>query len=482
MARAFLGRSIRRLRAERGLTQSVLASRLGISPSYLNLIEHDARPVTASLLIKLSRLFDVGIDDLSGEDDANAVLALREALTDPELGPELGPEPGSHHVSDAALAAIADHNDATRAILALSRALAAARDEAAGMRLPSGRQIRLPWEEARATFRDHGNHFPVLEQAAETIRHHLGQGTPLPPPNMPPPDLQEAMVACLRADHGTIVRVLPLEGVLRDYDPASRILTLSDLLRRESRCFQLAVQLVLLRAREAIEALITEIDPTTPEATGLIRLGLVNYTAAALLMPYDPFLAEARTLRHDVDLLAARFSVSFEQAAQRLSSLQASGNRGIPFFFVRTDAAGNMTKIFANAGFPFSQRSASCPLWVANTAFAGSDQITPQIALLPGGARFLCFARAVTGPSTGWAEPPPTHTITLGCDIAHAADIVYADALNLDHANTRVGPGCRLCDWLDCRSRAFPPLHHRLELDINQRLASPLFPTARGRK
>ncbi len=464
MARAFLGRSIRRLRTERGLTQSVLAARLGISPSYLNLIEHDGRPVTASLLIKLSRLFDVGIDDLAGEDDANAILALREALTDPELG--------TGQVSDAGLTAIAEHHDATRAILALSRALVAARDEASGMRLPSGRQIRLPWEEARATFRDHSNHYPSLEQAAETVRQHLGRGVTIPPADMP-----EAMVETLRADHGTLVRVLPLEGVFRHYDPTSRILTLSDLLKRESRYFQLAVQLMLLRARDVLEALIAEIDPTTPEAAGLIRLGLVNYAAAALLMPYDPFLAEARALRHDVDILAARFSVSFEQAAHRLSSLQAPGNRGIPFFFVRTDAAGNMTKIFANAGFPFSQRSASCPLWVANTAFASADQITPQIAILPGGARFLCFARTLLGPTTGWGEPPPRHTITLGCEIDHAADIVYADALNLDHATTRVGPGCRLCDWLDCRSRAFPPLHHRLELDINQRLASPLFPT-----
>ncbi len=469
MARAFLGRSIRRLRAERGLTQSALAGRLGISPSYLNLIEHDGRPVTASLLIKLSRLFDVGIDALSGEDDANAVLALREALTDPELGVDA--------VGEAGLAAIAEHQDATRAVLALSRALAAARDEAAGMRLPSGRQLRLPWEEARATFRERDNYFPGLEEMADAVRRHIGGGTAIAPS-----DMQAVMGDCLRADHGTVVRVLPLDGVLREYDQAARVLTLSDLLRRESRTFQLAVQLILLRGRDVIEALITEIDPSTPEAAGLIRLGLVNYAAAALLMPYDAFLTEARALRHDIDILAARFSVSFEQAAHRLSSLQAPGNRGIPFFFVRTDAAGNMTKIFANAGFPFSQRSASCPLWIANTAFAGPEQMTTQVALLPGGARFLCFARAVSGPSTGFGEPTPRHTITLGCEVGHAGDIVYADAIDLDHASTRVGPGCRLCDWLDCRSRAFPPLHHRLELDINQRLASPLFSTAPARK
>jgi predicted transcriptional regulator/transcriptional regulator with XRE-family HTH domain len=469
MPRAFMGRSIRRLRQERGLAQSVLAARLGISPSYLNLIEHDGRPVTASLLIKLTRLLDVSLDELSGDEDANAVLALREALTDPELGVE--------GVSEAALTTIAEHTDATRAILSLSRALAAARDEASGMTLPSGRQLRLPWEEARAVFRDWSNHFPRLEQAADSVRSRLGGGGAIPSAEM-----NHALAEALRRDHATVVRVVPLEGVLRHYDPVGKILSLSDLLRRESRGFQMAFQLMLLEARPEIETLLEQIGPSSAEAAALIRLGLANYAAAALLMPYEAFLQDARTLRHDVDILSARYSVSYEQAAHRLSTLQASGSRGIPFIFVRTDAAGNMTKVFSNGGFPFSQRSSSCPLWVANTAFAATDQIVTQVALLPGGARFLCFARVVTGPSIGWGEPPPRNVITLGCEIGNAREVVYADALDLDRAATRVGAGCRLCDWMDCRSRAFPPLHHRLDLDVNQRLSSPLFSGAPTKK
>jgi predicted transcriptional regulator/DNA-binding XRE family transcriptional regulator len=470
MAGAFLGRSIRRLRQERGLTQAVLASKLGISPSYLNLIEHDGRPVTASLLIKLSRLLDVGLDVLSGNEEANALLAVREALTDPELGGE--------SVSELALSAIAAHPDATRAILALSRALAGARDDAEGLKLPSGRRVRLPWEEARAVFRERSNHFPSLEQAAAEVRGRLGYapGADVTQAgDVAQAEMNHAIAEHLRRQHGLVVRVVPLEGMLRHYDAGARVLSLSDLLRRESRGFQMAFQLMLFEARPAIEELLEQIGASSAEASALIRIGLLNYAAAALLMPYDAYLADAKALRYDVEVLAARYAVSYEQAAHRLSTLQAPGNRGVAFFFVRSDAAGNMTKVFSNAGFPFAQRASSCPLWIANTAFASSGQTVTQVALLPDGARFFCFARVVTGVATGWGDPPPRNVVTLGCEIGDAAEVVYADGIALEQAASRVGVGCRLCDWLDCRSRAYPPLHHRLDFDVNRRLASPMF-------
>jgi predicted transcriptional regulator/DNA-binding XRE family transcriptional regulator len=467
MAGAFLGRSIRRLRQERSLTQAVLASKLGISPSYLNLIEHDERPVTASLLIKLSRLLDVGLEVLSGSAEANALLAMREALTDPEIG--------SEPVSELALSAIAAHPDATRAILALSRALAGARDDAEGLKLPSGRRVRLPWEEARSVFREWSNHFPALEAAAEQVRIRLQPAQPGEQAMLAPAEMNHAIAEHLRRSHGLVVRVVPLEGMLRHYDTAARVLSLSDLLRRESRGFQLAFQVMLFEARPQVEQLVEQIAASSPEAAALIRIGLLNYAAAALLMPYESYLNDARALRYDVEVLAARYAVSYEQAAHRLSTLQAPGHRGIPFFFVRTDAAGNLTKVFSNAGFPFAQRSSSCPLWIANTAFASLGETVTQVAMLPEGARFLCFARVVTGVAIGWGDPPPRNVITLGCEIAYAADVVYADGIALERAATRIGVGCRLCDWLDCRSRAYPPLHHRLDFDVNRRLASPMF-------
>ncbi len=465
MNRSYVGRSIRRLRQDRSLTQAALANRLGISPSYLNLIEHEERPVTASLLIKLSRTLDVGLDELSGSDVEQASLALREALSDPELGVEA--------VGEDALAAIAGYPAATRAILALSRAWSSARDDAEGLRLPSGRRVRLPWEEARSLFNERRNHFPRLEAAAEAVRAALAATQP--GGTLPQSEMNHAVAERLRRAHELVVRVVPLDGVLRSYDPAARMLLLSDLLKRESRGFQMAFQLMYFEAGAVVDDLLREIAPSSPEAASLLRIGLLNYAAAALLMPYEMVLLDAVRLRYDIEVLAARYAVSYEQAAQRLSTLQRDGQHGIPFFFVRTDAAGNINKAFSNAGFPFAQRGGSCPLWIANTAFALPDRIGVQIGKLPDGTRYLCVARAITGVATGWREPPARHVVALGCHIDRAPEVVYADGIDLDRAETHIGVSCRLCDWTDCRSRAFPPLHHRLSFDVHRRLAAPMF-------
>ena len=288
-----------------------------------------------------------------------------------------------------------------------------------------------------------------------------------------PAEMNHALAERLRQTHHLAVRVGPHEDALRRYDPAARTLFLSEQLPRESRGFHMAFQLMLLEARDAVEHLLSAIAPSTPEAAALIRIGLLNYAAAALLMPYADYLAAARDLRHDVEALAARFCVSFEQACHRLSSLQRAGARGVPFFFLRTDPAGNVSKRFSAAGFPFARYGGSCPRWVVHSAFATPGSIRVQVAQLPDGATFLCFARSVSGPPAAWGEPPPTHVIAMGCDVSNAAEMVYADGIELERAAVGIGLSCRLCEREHCRSRAFPPLEHRLAMDPNTASDSP---------
>jgi predicted transcriptional regulator/transcriptional regulator with XRE-family HTH domain len=465
MNRALIGRTVRRLRAERGLSQQALATRLGISASYLNLIEHDQRAVTASLLIKLGETLRVDLATLSGSTERQLEVGVREAFADPALGAKAVPE-----AEVTALAASSP--TAARAVLALYRAWRVAREDAAGIALPSGRRILLPNEEARDLFDACSNHFPPLEQAAEAIGAEL---------NVAPAELNHAIVERLRGKHGVTVIVQPLDGALRRYDPASRVLALSETLARESRGFQMAFQLALLEARDAVETVMRGAAPSSPEAAMLIRVGLLNYAAGALVMPYAPFLAAAQTLRHDVTALVARFGVSFEQVCNRLSTLQRPGARGVPFFFVRVDPAGNVSKRFSAAGFPFARFGGSCPRWVVHTAFATPGVMQVQVAELPDGATFLCFARTITRPALRWGDPPPMHVVAMGCDVAHAPDLVYADGLDLQRAKVGIGLSCRLCDRPDCRSRAFPPLEHRLVLDPNSTGASPYrFEAKRG--
>ncbi|HYF08727.1 MAG TPA: short-chain fatty acyl-CoA regulator family protein [Acetobacteraceae bacterium] len=457
MARPLIGRTLRRLRQERGLTQQALAARLGISSSYLNLIEHDQRAVTASLLIKLTEAFGVDLATLSGSAERQLETALREAFSEPLLGAEAVPEK-----EIAELAAVAPN--AARAVLALHRAWRVAREDGSGLALPSGRRVLLPAEETRDFFQDRANHFPALEEAAETLGRSLGAR---------PAELNHAIAERLRREHGLAVTVGPMDGALRRYDPAARALQLSESLPRESRGFHLAFQLVLLEAREAVEAAMAGAAPSTPEAAAMIRIGLLNYAAAALLMPYAPFLAAAQATRHDIETLAARFGVSFEQAAQRLSTLQRDGARGVPFFFLSVDPAGNVGKRFSAAGFPFARFGGSCPRWIVHTAFATPGAIRVQVARLPDGATFLTIARVVQDPPARWGEPAPSHVIALGCDVARAFELIYADGLDLEAAAVGIGLSCRLCDRQDCRSRASPPLEHRLVLDPAVEAAAP---------
>ncbi len=439
-----IGRAIRRLRQERLLTQAALAQRLGISASYLNLIEHEQRKVTASLLIKAAELFQVDLAALSGAEERLAESALREAFVDPALDGE--------EVPDAEREALAGLPRAAASVLALHRALRVARADASGIALPSGRRIQLPYEEAHDAFQDNANHFPALERCAEAI----GGDTA-------PAEMNHYVAERLRLAHGLAIRVLPLDGAVRQYDPETRSLVLSEQLPRESRGFHLAFQLMLLEARDEIDAILGLLAPSSKEAASIIRIGLLNYAAAALLMPYAAFSAAARALRHDFDALAARFSVSYEQACQRLTTLQAPGARGLPFFFLRTDLAGNISKRFSAGRFPFARYGGTCPRWIVHHAALTPGVIRVQVAQLEDGATFLTIARCLAAQAAHWAEPPPVHVIGMGCDISHAPDLVYADGLDLGRAGVGIGLSFRLCNRLDCRSRAFPPLEHRLE-------------------
>lgn len=456
MVAPLIGRAVRRLRTEQALTQQGLAARLGISASYLNLIEHEQRPVTAALLIKLAETLKVDLASLSGSQERQLEAGLREVFADPLL---------DQQIDGKELAALASNSPAAaRGILALYRSWRVAREESSGIALPSGRRLLMPNEEARDAFHDRANHFPELETAADALSSGL--------PTLPA-DRDYTIVERLRRTHGLHVSVGPLEGALRRYDPSTRSFSLSEQLPRESQAFHLAFQLVLLEAKDAIEAQIAAIGPSSTEAASLIRLGLLNFMAAAVLLPYERVLEAAAALRHDIQALGERFGMSYEQVCQRLSSLQRSGARGVPFFFLRVDPAGNVSKRFSAAGFPFARFGGSCPRWVVHGAFAEPGRIHVQVAQLPDGAKFLCFARSVTGRAAQWGEPPPTHVIAMGCDIGHAGSLVYADGIDLERATVGIGLSCRLCDREGCRSRAFPPLEHRLVLDPALGSASP---------
>jgi predicted transcriptional regulator/DNA-binding XRE family transcriptional regulator len=456
MSKTAIGKTIRRLRMEQGFTQQGFALRLGISTSYLNLVEHDQRNVTASLLFKLTDILKVDLAALSGVQERELEVALREVFSDPLLGADPVPE--------TEIRALAAAPNGARAILALHRAWAGVREDADGITLPSGRRIMLPNEEVRDFFHAHENHFEALEEAAEAIGATLNAATL---------GTNHALAERLRQAHRLVVNVQKLPDSLRVFDAKARVLTLSEDLPRESRGFQMAFQLALLEAREAVEPIVVAATPSSHEAAELLRIGLLNYIAGAILMPYGDFLEAAAQNRYDVDAIAARFGVSYEQACHRLSTLQRNGARGVPFFFLRVDPAGNVSKRFSAAGFPFMRFGGTCPRWIVHSAFATPGTIRVQVAQLSVTETFLCFARAIAGRPARWGEPPPVRVVAMGCDVSHAGELVYGDGIALETAAVGIGLSCRLCDRQDCRSRAFPPIAHRLTIDPLNARASP---------
>jgi len=455
--KTLLGSKIRRLRQERGLTQAQAAERLGISPSYLNLIEHDERSVTVPLLLKLGQTFGVDLQELSDDAERRLAAGLREVFADATLS--------GHEVSSDEIARlVAASPKGARAVIDLYRAWRAAREDAQALTLglPSGttRRVVLPAEEARDFFEGRANYFAEIEAAAESVRAAAET----------PDDLQRSLTELLRRRHGISVSVEPraaMGGTLRRFDPKARTLQLSEILPPPSRRFHVAYQLGLLDAREAIGAAIAGARLASPDSETLCRVGLANYFAGAVLMPYGPFLEAARTSRYDIETLMHRFSVSFEQAGHRLSTLQRPTDRGVPFFFVRVDIAGNVTKRFSAAGFHLSRFGGSCPRWVTHEAFLTPGLIRSQIARLPDGATFFCLARTVERSGGSYHAPASRHAVGIGCAVGDAKSLVYADGLDLERleAVTEIGVGCRLCERADCRQRAFPPLQHRLVVD-----------------
>lgn len=216
-------------------------------------------------------------------------------------------------------------------------------------------------------------------------------------------------------------------------------------------------------------------NPFSTEAAALARIGLASYFAGALVLPYGRFLAAAQELRYDIALLARRFGVSFETVCHRLSTLQRREARGVPFFFVRVDRAGNISKRQSATDFHFSRSGGTCPLWNVYEAFAQPGRVLTQVASMPDGRSYLWIAHCDARATGGYGSPAREFAVGLGCDLRHASQLVYAKGLDLSDPDsaTPIGPGCKLCDREGCAQRAFPALGKQLRIDENERSAEP---------
>ncbi|MFJ4580163.1 short-chain fatty acyl-CoA regulator family protein [Streptomyces echinatus] len=466
MGKTYAGARLRRLREERRMSQAELARVLAISPSYLNQMEHDSRPLTVPVLLRLTETFGVDPGFFSERDTTRLVADLREALTR---------EISTARISASDLAELASRlPGVAQVLLDLGRRnqlLTEGLTGAADGRETARDTPRSPHEEIRDFFYRRQNYLHATDLAAERLAEEIG---------IRPGEVVQALTDRLTGTHGVRFSADPGDHLHR-YDETTRTLSLSGRLRPGQRAFRMATQLALLEHGDELDRQAAEdFEPGSP-AHALARIGIANYFAAALVLPYRAFHTAAEEVRYDVERLTDRYGLGYETVCHRLSTLQRPRLRGVPFSFVRVDRAGNMSKRQSATGFHFSRAGGTCPLWNIYEAFAAPGRIHVQIAEMPDGQRYLWTARAVTRHRGGWGEPGKTFAIGLGCEIRHAHRLVYSDGLDLANAAaaTRIGMGCRVCERLDCPQRAAPPLGHPLRIDQNTSTFVP-YPVTEG--
>ncbi|MEU9129951.1 short-chain fatty acyl-CoA regulator family protein [Kitasatospora sp. NPDC048540] len=450
MAKAFAGARLRRLREDRGLSQAALARLLELSPSYLNQLEHDARPLTVPVLLRLTEAFGVEAGYFAPPDSARLTAELRDSL---------GEELAAGRITAGDLGEVAARLPAVARLLTdLARGRRDSAEQLAVLAGDRGAEAdaRTPHEQVREFFYRRQNYLHELDTAAEELAEtiELRRG-----------GVREALAERLADGHR--VRIATGSEDLHRYDGRTRTLHLSDRLRPGQQAFRMATQLAYLEHDSLLSELAAQDSPEGSTARSLTRIGLANYFAAALVLPYRVFHDAAEAARYDIEHLADHFGVGYETVCHRLSTLQRPGRRGVPFSFVRVDRAGNVSKRQSATAFHFSRTGGTCPLWNVYDAFAAPGRVHVQVAAMPDGRRYLWTARAVTRSPGGWGRPGKTFAVGLGCELRHAGRLVYAAGLDLgdEAAATPIGLGCKVCERPACPQRSAPAIGRALAVD-----------------
>lgn len=451
----YLGPKLRLLRRELGVNQSQMAAELGVSASYLNHLERNQRPLTAQMLLRLAETYDLDIRDFVSGASPDAAGSLSEIFSDTLVRDISVPRDEVREIAE-------NYPGVSEAVTRLYRALVDLR------RQPNADPYGTPQtSSALAWLRDfaqaQGNHFTDLDRSAEALAKTLPDD---------PAECLSTMRTTLEEQHGVSVRVMDdkvMAGARRLYDLHRRRLMIAERLPPSGRLFAIATQLAIVRLHDQIAAMI-DTARADDSVRPLLRAMLANYAAAAILMPYGRFLQAADQSRYDMDLLMARFGASYEQVAHRLTTLTRSGERGVPFFLLKIDISGNISKRFAGDGIPLAQFGGGCPRWSAFRAFHTGGKGIAEIVEMPGGERYVTLSRTV--PHSLDPDARSIQAIALGCDIKHTPRLGFADGLSADKANP-IGPACHLCERLGCPDRALPPVNRRLAVNQYQRGGSP---------
>ncbi|WKD62098.1 DNA-binding transcriptional repressor PuuR [Corynebacterium ciconiae DSM 44920] len=466
MGKTYVGSRLRQLRRERDLSQASLADTLGLSASYVNQIEHDVRPLTVSVLSKITEAFGIDATFFSREDDSRLLAEVKDVIADKELV--------SQPVDLAELSeVVADHPAVAKTIVDMHRRYRSIRDKlslltdhrshADEINDQPGDVLDMPHEQVRDFIHANNNYFHSLDTAAEKLHHTLGLSLNTSP------SILAALHRYVTETHGVTVVPTTASSTLHRFDPSTSTLEISTLISPGQQAFRIASELAYLEIGPELHQLVDEAEFTTHESTLLALRGLASYYAAALLLPYTEFHERVEKSRYDLEYLASYTGLGFETICHRVSTLQRPGLRGIPFTFIRVDRAGNMSKRLSAAGFHFTHSGGTCPLWNVYEAFSSPGHLQRQFASMPDGRTYVWVARTVSHRYGTFEQRGKEFAIGLGCEARHAGRMVYFDSMPVSTpaAAVPIGPGCRVCARTDCAQRAFPAIQGITRVDAH---------------
>ena len=459
-----IGPKIKAFRRQLGIQANKLAEQLNISPSYLNLIEGGKRKIDGDLLLKVCQELRIELSDLTSKSDLNLANNISELLDDQLfedldiLGPEVQDLVSTNPKIARALIKLGDNfkqkdHEMINKVENLSG------------KIIDSRKASFPGEVISDFLQENKNYFPKLEEFANTVFDKVQKNNRT---------RYIALCEFLKTEYSINVKdTIPEDGkpFSKIYNKSKKELLLSDFNSLETKKLHAAAQIAQEGSMNEINECLSKFTFPSEESKKLTQIALLNYCGAAILMPYKLFHAECKKLKYDLELLQNTFATSFEQVAHRVTCLQDPKLPGIPFHMLRVDVAGNISKRFSLSGIEIPRYGGACPRWNVYSAFTRPGVIQAAVSKMSNGEKYVCIAKTVEKGIGRFGKSKSILSIGLGCEAKYAKDFIYTENMDITDKKTEIpiGVSCRTCDRLDCSQRAFPPLHKKFDVDINNR-------------
>ena len=419
-----IGPKIKSFRRQLGLQANKLAEQLGISASYLNLIESGKRKIDGDLLLKVCEELKIELSDLTNKSDLNLVNDISELLDDKLfedldiVGPEVKDLVNTNPKIAKALIKLGDNfKQKDHEIINKVENLSG--------KIIDSRKTAFPGEVISDFLQEKKNYFPKLEEFANNVFEKVQKNNRT---------RYVALCEFLKTEYSITVKdVIPDEGkpFSKIFDKNKKELLLSDYNSLETKKLHAAAQIAQEGAMEEINNYLSEFKFPTEESKRLTQIALLNYCGAAILMPYKLFHSECKKLKYDLELLQNTFATSFEQVAHRVTCLQDPKLPGIPFHMLRVDIAGNISKRFSLSGIEIPRYGGACPRWNVYSAFTRPGVIQAAVSKMSNGKKYVCIAKTVEKGVGRYGRKKSMLSIGLGCEAKYAKDFVSVSYTHL---------------------------------------------------